>query len=115
MEVPAVRRLSSRVAAALTLGAVLFVAACGASGSNETTYWRQSFTNGDSLSLSLQTDGENAAGWAEYGDGTFQHFTGTKNSDGTFSIGAYTGRTLTIDGDSMTATTYQGTDHWTKI
>lgn len=90
------------------------VAACGGSGSG-TSYWQQHFAGGTTLDMSLQSDGTNVSGWAQYGDGQFQHFTGTKNSDGTYQVSAYTGRTLTIDGDTMTGSSYHGTDHWTKI
>lgn len=67
--------------------------------------------------MSLVIDGDNASGWAKYGDGTFGHFVGTKNSDGTLSITAYTGETLSMSGDKMTGTLNDGggTSHWIKV
>ena len=66
--------------------------------------------------MSLLVSGDNVAGWAKYGDGTFGHFVGTKNSDGTFSVTAYTGETLSVSGNSMTATLDDGggASQWTK-
>jgi len=57
------------------------------------------------------------AGWAKYGDGTFQHYVGTKNSDGTYDITAYAGETLSINGSTMVATSEdgEGTINWSQI
>ena len=84
----------------MTAVLVLLAAACGGSGGSAsgTSYWREDITGGTSLYMSLVVNGDNVAGWAKYGDGTFGHFVGTKNSDGTLSVTAYTGETLSING-----------------
>lgn len=58
--------------------------------------------------MSFVIDGSNAAGWAKYGDGTWNHFTGVKNSDGTFSITGYGNSTVSISGGTLTDTDSTG-------
>jgi len=94
-------------AGSAALIAATSLAACGGSSSS-TTYWRAHFTDGQSLYLSLVNMNGQISGWAKYTDGTFQAFTGTADSDGTLDVTAYDGETLSINGDSMTATSQDG-------
>ena len=102
--------------AVVVVGLALAIAACGGT-SNASTYWRANFTGGTSLYMSIVSNGDNVSGWAKYGDGTFQHYTGTKNSDGTFDVSAYAGDTLSISGNTMKATSDsgEGTSNWSEI
>ena len=110
------QRAIRRILLVLSVLGVLFLAGCGGSGSSSgTTYWSITFTDGSSLYMSLTIQGDNAAGWAKYGDGSWSHFTGIKNSDGTFDVGAYSGSTLSIDGNELTETERAATHHWSKI
>jgi hypothetical protein len=95
----------------------LFVSACGSSGATSgTTFWRANFTGGTSLYISVVRGGESVSGWAKYGDGSFQHYAGTVNSDGTYSISAYGGSALKIEGNAMTVTTEEGQpDHYASV
>jgi hypothetical protein len=95
----------------------LFLSACGSSGATSgTTYWRANFEGGTSLYMSVVRGGESVSGWAKYGDGSFQHYVGNLNSDGTYSISAYGGSTLKIEGNAMTVTTEEGQpDHYVSV
>src|SRR5205814_827705 len=98
----------------VVLAAAALVAGCGGS-SGGSRYWREDFSDGSpSLYMSVIVDGQNVSGWAKYNDGTFQHYAGTANSDGTFDVTAYTGETLSMDGDTMTASYHDGngSQHW---
>jgi hypothetical protein len=55
------------------------------------------------------------SGWASYEGGSFQSYTGTIDSDGTYEAVAYTGITITV-GNSMTATydDGDGTMRWVQ-
>lgn len=102
--------------ALLAVFATLVISACGGSGSARgTSYWRETFTDGSSNYLSLTVAGDNVAGWAKYGDGTWSRFVGTKGSDGTLSITAYSGSTLSVNGDTMSGTDGGGSrEGWDK-
>lgn len=94
---------------------LLFLSACGGLGSTSgTTYWRANFTGGTTLYMSVVRSGENVSGWAKYGDGSFQHYVGTVNSDGTYNITAYAGSTVKVDGNTMTVTTSETSYHYTS-
>ncbi len=94
----------------------LLLSACGSSGeSSGTTYWRANFAGGTSLYMSVVRSGEDVSGWAKYGDGSFQHYVGTVNSDGTYSVSAYAGSTLKIEGKAMSVTNSEGTNHYASV
>jgi hypothetical protein len=93
----------------------LFLSACGSGATNGTTYWRANFQGGTSLYMSFTRSGEAVSGWAKYGDGTFQHYIGTENSDGTFNAGVYAGSTIKIDGSKMTVTNSEQSNDWASI
>jgi hypothetical protein len=98
------------------VGVSLFLSACGGSGAaNSTTYWRANFQGGTSLYMSFARSGEAVSGWAKYGDGTFQHYIGTANSDGTFNAGVYGGSTIKVDGGKMTVTNSEQSNEWASI
>lgn len=94
----------------------LSLSACGGSGAaNSTTYWRANFQGGTSLYMSVVRSGEAVSGWAKYGDGTFQHYIGTVNSDRTLNAGVYGGATVKIDGNKMAVTDSEQTMDWVSI
>jgi hypothetical protein len=91
----------------------LFLSACGSSGpANGTSYWRADFQGGTTLYMSVNRSGENVSGYAKYGDGSFGHYVGTVNSDGSFTIGAFGGATAKIDGSKMSVTFGEGTNDY---
>lgn len=110
-------RRSTTAGRSLIAGMLVAVAVAACGSQNTTSHWQANFTGGTSLYMSIATSGGNVSGWAKYGDGSFQHYDGTVNSDGTLSVSAYTGDTLTINGNSMTATASDGsgTTHWAQI
>ena len=67
------------------------------------------------MSLIVDSQGD-VSGWAQYTDGSFQHFDGTENSDGTYSVSAFDGVTLQINGSTMTGTydDGDGTMSWSE-
>lgn len=102
-------RLAATLAA--TLGVIVLIAGCGGS-SNSTSYWRVNLTDGQSLYMSVVTNGQTVSGWAKYEDSSWQPYTGTVDSDGTYSADAYTGVTLSVNGSAMTMTYDDGAGTW---
>jgi len=106
----------TRLWSQLVVLAVVLAACGGSGGTSGTTYWRANFKGGLSLYISVVRSGEEVAGWAKYGEGTFQHYDGTVNSDGTYSVSAYGGATFQVSGNTMTVTTSEGSpDHYVSI
>lgn len=101
--------LACVVALALSFSG-LSLSACGSSGGagSGPTYWRANIQGASALYMSVVPGGGAVSGWAKYGDGSFSHYTGTQNSDGTYTISAYGGGTLAIDGNKLTVTSGEG-------